>query len=73
MALRYLQMKRGNIATLEDVMKMFPNKFPKPSRVKETFEILHKNNLVSPKNNGWVITVNGSDYLRMTATAYKGG
>lgn len=72
-ALRYLQMKRGNIATIEDVLKMFPNKFNKPSRAKETIEILYKNNLISPKSNGWVINDNGSEYLRMTSTAYKGG
>lgn len=73
MALRYLQMKRGKIATIEDVLKMFPNKFNKPSRAKDTLEILYKNNLISPKNNGWVINNNGSEYLRMTSTAYKGG
>lgn len=73
MTLRYLQMKRGKIATIEDVLKMFPNKFNKPSRAKDTMEVLYKNNLVSRKSNGWVINNNGSEYLRMTSTAYKGG
>lgn len=72
-ALRYLQMKRGKVATMEDVLKMFPNKFSKPSRVKDTLEILHKNRLITPKDNGWVITTSGSDYLQATSSAYKGG
>lgn len=72
-ALRYLQMKRGTVATTEDVLKMFPNKFSKPSRAKETLEVLYRNRLISPKDNGWVITDQGSNFLRMTASAYKGG
>lgn len=72
-ALRYFQMKRGTPVTSDDVLKMFPNKFSKPSRVKETLEILHKNRLISTQDDGWVITPNGSEYLRATAGAYRGG
>jgi hypothetical protein len=72
-ALRYIQMKRGKVATVSDVLKMFPNKFDKPSRAKEALEILAKNQLISAKNSGWVITTHGSDYLRATSSAYKGG
>jgi hypothetical protein len=72
-ALRYIQMKRGTVATVSDVLKMFPNKFDKPSRAKEALEILAKNRLISPKDSGWIINDRGSDYLRVTASAYKGG
>lgn len=72
-ALRFFQMKRGTPATSDDVLRMFPNKFSKPSRVKETLEVLSKNRLISFQDNGWVITTNGSEYLRVTAGTYKGG
>jgi hypothetical protein len=70
-ALKYAKMKNNPVG-VQDLMECFPNKFEKPSRVKDTMFILSKYGFMMPIKDMWKITPHGESYLRGIAQTYKG-
>lgn len=70
--LRYAKSSFGRPITIDKVLKMFGHKFDKPSRVRESLDRLTKHGYLVQRKDGWVITYQGSEYLRSTARPYLG-
>ena len=62
-ALKYAKMKNKPVG-VNDLMDCFPNKFEKPSRVKDTMFVLSKYGLMMPIKDMLKITPHGESYLR---------
>jgi ribosomal protein S19E (S16A) len=71
-ALRYARMNRTRPISVEQTMALFPHKFSKPSRVKESFNTLTRHGLLTETKKGWVITTRGIDHLTNISKLYLG-
>ena len=65
-------MKKSSIVTVDDLIKVFPNRFEKPSRIVRCFEMFLKYGLVVKYGDGWQITPRGLDALRNAPPEYRG-
>lgn len=70
-ALRYAMSRRGAI-TIDGLMGLFKHKFKKPSRARESLDILTRHGYLRHTKESWKITPAGIEYLRITARPYKG-
>lgn len=71
-ALRYAKSHFGKPITVSSTLAIFKHKFGKPSRVRESLDRLTNCGYLVKKQDGWVITYQGSEYLRMTARPFYG-
>lgn len=71
-ALKYASMKRRDVATVDGILDIFPNKFEKPSRAVRSFEMLEKYGFLVSVNDGWKITQRGIEALKANAEVYVG-
>jgi len=70
--LSYAAMRRDQEFINTDVYGCFYNKFRKPSEVTSCLNVLEKHDLVARKNDGWIITDLGRDYLKNSCKQYYG-
>jgi hypothetical protein len=70
-ALKYAAMKKRSVATVDDLMRVFPSRFEKPSRIVRFFQMFLNHGLVIESGDGWQITPRGLEALRNAAPEYK--
>lgn len=71
--LKYVQMRRGKPATPRMVLALAPTRFKNVYESRRCLQTLERLGFVSQvQDDSWIITPQGSEYLRTTAKPYVG-
>lgn len=72
LALKYASMKKKQTFTADDLLKLSPKRFIKPSRVHRSLDTLVKYGLLNKVSDSYQITLEGYRHLCNIAQPYRG-